>query len=110
MKGAGARPHRVQFQRYTATTDDYGGEVETWADYGPAMFARVVHGSGQERREAAQENASVTATFYVLRTPTTAALNPKDRAVWNGPWDITSAVPSLQFQREIEITAIRAAD
>lgn len=87
-----------------------GGDIETWVDYGTPMMARVVHGSGQERREAAQESASVSATFYVLRNPDTAALTPKDRLSWEGIWDITSCVPSLQYQREMEITATRAAD
>lgn len=106
---AGARNRRVTLQRFTATESEMGGDVEAWTDYTTA-FARVLHGSGQERREAAQESASVAATFYVLRNPLTAALNPKDRIVWGGNWDIVSAVPSLQFNREIEITAIRAAD
>lgn len=96
------------FQRFTATTDDYGDEVETWADYAEA-WARVVHGSGQERRQAAQEAASVTATFYVLRNPLTAALTPKDRIEWEGSWDIVSAVPSLEFNKEMEVTATRAS-
>lgn len=106
---AGRRNRKIAIQRFTATTSDYGGDIETWADYA-SLFARVVHGSGQERREAAQEAASVSATFYVLRNDKTAALNPKDRIVWQGTWDIVSAVPSLAFNREVEITATRAAD
>lgn len=100
---------RVLFQRFTATTSEMGGEIEAWADYATA-WARVIHGSGQERREAAQEAASVRATFYVLSNPLTAALTPKDRIVWNGNWDIISAVPSIEFNKEVEITAVRAAD
>lgn len=106
---AGRRNRRVTFQRFTTTETEMGGEIEDWADYATA-FARVVHGSGQERREAAQESASVTATFYVLRNALTAGLTPKDRISWEGYWDIVSAVPSLQFNREMEVTATRAAD
>ena len=109
MSGRGGFNRKVVFQRFTSTTDDdYGGEVQVWEEYA-TVFARVVHGSGQERREAAQETASVKATFYVLRNMKTAGLTPLDRIVWDGDWDIISAVPSVQFNKEMEITAVRAA-
>jgi SPP1 family predicted phage head-tail adaptor len=107
---AGRRNRRVVFQRFTTTTNDYNEEIEVWADYATA-FASVSFGTGQERREAAQETASAPATFQVVRNPLTAALTTRDRISFlGGLWDITSVVPSRDFQRFIDITATRTAD
>ena len=105
---AGARNRKVMFQRYETVEDPFGGETKEWADYEPE-WANVVYGSGSERREAAQEAGSLTATFYVLRNAKTQALTVKDRVSYDGAtWDITSAVPSRTYNEEIEVTATRA--
>ncbi|AMK19335.1 phage head completion protein [Sphingobium sp. MI1205] len=103
------RKHQVMFQRNTPTTDDYGAAVDSWADYCPAL-AEVAFGAADERREAAQQAGSESATFYVLRTAKTAALSVRDRILFNGTWDIRSAVPSLTYNRGMEVTAVRVAE
>src|SRR3546814_6494216 len=103
------RNRKIIIERFTATTDDYGHGEKTWTDY-CTEWAAVNFGTGQERREAAQESASVSATFHVLRNSKTAALTVQDRISFEGAvWDITSAVPSREFNAGMDITAVRAA-
>lgn len=99
---------RIAIQRATTVTDEYGDETEAWTLYAEA-FAQVRFGSSQERREAAQEVASQTATFVVLWSPTLAAVTPQDRISWNGEWDVTGVAPSLQLNDHLEFTAVRRA-
>ena len=106
MTTAGKRNRRILFERAGSATDDYGGEVSTWAPHAEA-WAEVLLGSGQERREAAQEAGSQAATFIVLWTPTLATVTIKDRIVGLGStWDITNAAP-MGLNREIHFTAAR---
>jgi SPP1 family predicted phage head-tail adaptor len=103
------RNRKVLFQRDTPTTDDYGGEVSAWKDLG-SEWAKVTFGTGQERRAAAQEQATLTATFEVPRNSKTATLTPKDRIQLDGSvWDITSVVPSRTFNAGIDVTGTKAA-
>jgi SPP1 family predicted phage head-tail adaptor len=105
--GAGDRCYVVTFQRATTTTDDYGQPIETWADYCTAT-ARVLFGSAQEKREAAQESASQTATFECLRTSKVDSVTVKDRIVFDGDdWDIVSRDPL--YRTKIRFTGVRVA-
>lgn len=107
-RGVGARDRRIAFERAAVALDGYGTEIETWTLYARA-FAEVRYGTGQERREAAQESATLTATFRVPATPRTRALTPKDRILFDGAvWDIRSVAP---FERgDVDVTAVRRAD
>lgn len=102
---AGRRDNLVTLQRYTTTQDESGQEVETWAPLGTA-WAAVYYGTGQERREAAREQGSQTATFEVLANATTRSVTVRDRIVFDGTWDITAANPI--GRKEIALTAVRA--
>lgn len=106
---AGRRDQLVTLQRYTATQDDYGEEVPTWADL-DEEWAAVFFGRGSERRQAAQEQASQVATFQMLSNDTTTGLLPRDRIVHAGAnWDITGP-PALDTPKrgKVEIEAVRA--
>lgn len=95
-------------ERFTTTQNDYGEEVETWAAIGQE-WANISYGKGSERRQAAMEQASQPATFYVDDNTRTAGLTAKDRISFNGVnWDIEGNVPSGD-RMEREITAVRAA-
>src|SRR3546814_5908084 len=84
------------------SSDLYGHGEKTWTDY-CTEWAAVNFGTGQERREAAQESASVSATFHVLRNSKTAALTVQDRISFEGAvWDITSAVRSEEHTSELQ--------
>lgn len=108
-----ARLHMIEIERATVTTDPYGDEQQTWAAYA-TVLATVRMGSGRERREAAQEAATQTATFVVNWSPAMEAITPQDRIVW-GPddetnkWDIISNAPSREFRKHQEITATKRA-
>lgn len=102
---AGPRAFLITIERATVTTDDYGDEIEVWASHAQA-WARVRYGSGQERREAAQEAAVQTATFECDWSPTLETVTARDRVQFGGAWDITSAI-TTGLNRERHITAVR---
>jgi head-tail adaptor len=106
----GQKPHLVSIQQAVAATDDYGGETLTWHTSATA-WAEVLYGTGQERREAAQENASQTATFIFDWGPTTtAAIRPTWRLYcFDTVWDVASAVV-VGANREVHVTAVANLD
>lgn len=106
MTPAGKRDRRVIFQRYAATQDDYGEEIQTWAQQGQPQKAKVYYGTGTERREAAREEGSQSANFNCHASETTKAIVIRDRIVMSGEnWDIVGISPIVR--REIEFTATR---
>lgn len=104
---AGKADRQIVIERATVTTDDYGGEVATWSTI-CKPWAEINYGRGEERRQAAQESASLAATFRVRANPNTAGVTTKDRIQFDGSaWDITSNAP---WQRDArDITATRSA-
>ena len=107
MIPAGQRDRLIVFERGSATGDAYGGETPAWAELARA-YARVRYGTGQERREAAQEAATQAATFECNWTAALAGVRVSDRVQFDGPWDITSVAP-IRLNDEIHFTAVRAA-
>ena len=104
---AGALRERITIERASAASNDYNEEVLTWATLA-TVRAQVLYGTGRERREAAQEVASVPATFRVRQSSDSASWTPKDRILFAGAaWDIVSNVPIGRDGREI--TAVRQA-
>lgn len=72
--------------------------------------ADIIFGTGQERRQAAQETASVPATFSMRRDSVTQTLTPADRLRYDdADWDISSIVPSRKYDAVLDITATRRA-
>jgi SPP1 family predicted phage head-tail adaptor len=107
MPAASQRTELIVFQRATVTTDDYGQEIETWTDYATRR-ARVRFGTAQEKREAAQESASQTATFECVRSAELDAVTLKDRISYDGSdWDITERAPL--DRATIRFTGVRLA-
>lgn len=105
---AGRRDTFLVFERESSAQDAYGQEIETWAPIdAKGEWAAVLWGRGDERRAAAQEGGSQSATFQVLDHPGTRAVTIRDRIDAVGSkWDITG----LAFINagEIEFTAVRA--
>lgn len=106
---AGTLRDRITFERASVVLDDFGGEIETWAPLG-ARWANVNYGKGQERREAAQLNATVPATFRVRRDTLTKTITPRDRIAFAGAtWNIIGA-PVMTPERDgLDIAAVRGA-
>ncbi|MEG3177047.1 phage head closure protein [Sphingomonas sp. RB3P16] len=102
---AGELDRRVVVERATTETDDYGGEVKTWSQW-CKPWAKITYGRAEERRQAAQEEASLVATFRVRDNAKTSDIRTTDRIVYeNAVWDISSNVPFNRTGRDI--TAIR---
>lgn len=107
MTPAGQRDRRIIFQRFTATQDEYGEEVQTWAQHGKPQKARIFYGLGSENREAAREQGVQPATFNCYATETTKGVMVRDRIVMGSEnWDVVSIQPI--GRREIDFTAKRA--
>lgn len=106
MTDPGQRTCLVVIQRQGAGTHDgYTNRPGAWAEYARA-WARVRYGTAAERREAAQERASRTATFECDWTPTLAAVRSTDRLVVLGAaWDISDAAV-IGANGEVHITAV----
>lgn len=105
---AGKRDCVIAFIAAATTTDDYNQTVEDWAD--PTTLAtrnaKVTFGTGQEKREAAQEAASQSATFECVRSPALDAVPMTARISFDGSqWDITERAPLSR--RDIRFTAVR---
>lgn len=105
---AGRRDQLVTIQSFTATQDDYGEEVPTWANAGQE-WAAIYYGRGDERRQAAVEQGSQAATFNMLSNSLTRAITLKDRLTCEaGTFDIVSIAPDTPKRGEIELTATRS--
>lgn len=110
MVTASERQYVIAFIAGAASTDEYGTEVIDWDDLTTlaTVTARVRFGTAQEKREAAQESASQTATFECLRTPTLDAVTLKNRISFDGSqWDINERAPL--DRKTIRFTGIRLA-
>jgi SPP1 family predicted phage head-tail adaptor len=106
MIGAGRRDRRITFEHAATVEDDHGGEEQTWSEYAQE-WAAVLFGTGQERRDAAQEGGVQAATFICLWSPTLASVDLTYRINFDGDaWDITSKVP-IGLNRELHFTATR---
>jgi head-tail adaptor len=93
MATASQRTELIVFERATATENEYGEEVQTWAEY-VQRRARVRFGTAQEKREAAQEGGVQSATFECVRSAELDAVTLKDRISYLGSsWDITEVAP-----------------
>lgn len=103
---AGQRDQLITVQAATTTSDDHGGETLAWADVAKA-WARVRFGTGQERREAAQEGGVQPATFEILPTAALLGVSIGARIVFDGSnWDITDIA---RLNRDtLRFTAVRS--
>lgn len=106
MTPAGDRDRKVQFQRVTSTLSGLGTvEDSSWMLL-EAAWAKVLFGTGTERRQAGAEGAAQTATFRVLSTPVLRIATERDRILYDGrAWDIVSISPIGGEACEIEFVA-----
>ena len=108
----GERTALVTFQRGTPVEDDYTSESHIdWnkLQFSHQAWAKITYGTGQERREAAQESASQVATIMCLWTPALADVGAKDRAIFGGSvWDITAPPAPIGLNKELHFTVTRS--
>lgn len=103
-----AYDRKIAFERGTQARSGLGKEpLINWALIGQS-YARVLFGSGQERRTAGAEGASQAATFRAPSSSTTRAVIETDRIQFDGrAWNITSIAP-IGVNDDIEFTAVAA--
>ncbi|MGV7119557.1 head-tail adaptor protein [Sphingopyxis sp. 550A] len=101
---------KVTLQRFTATQDEYGEEVQTWANLGDER-AKKFQGRGDERRAAAREQGTKVATFMMHSNSRTRGLLVRDRIVHDGAnWDITDVSDDTPQRGFLEATATRVVE
>lgn len=106
---AGERDRLIEFQRLITDEDDLGQQSNPEPERIVRAWAKVLFGSGQERREAAQERASQSATFLCNWTPALAEVTQEHRiSALNRIWDITSIAP-IGVNDELHFTAVTSS-
>lgn len=108
MVTASQRQYAISFLAPATTTNDYNETVEDWDNPTTlaSALARIRFGTAQEKREAAQESASQTATFECLRSPILDDVPMTARILFDGSqWDITERAPL--DRRSIRFTGTR---
>ncbi len=111
---AGKRDKRIVLEKSGVVQNEHGEEIEGWVplDGGAEPvreWVQIYYGRGDERRQAATEQASQSATFRMLSNSRTRLLTTKSRIVFEGVWDIHGIVPDTPTRGEIEVTATRSA-
>lgn len=106
MTSSGEFNRLVTFERPIARQSEMGREpAQDWDELGRA-WARVLFGTGAERRAAGLEQATQAATIRVRSTSMTRLVQATDRAwVEGGAWNVTGTAP-IGVNDEIEITVV----
>lgn len=106
---AGQRDRLITFEAIAAGEDDYGGASGPSPVTIARAWAKVMFGTGQERREAAQERSQQAATFLTNWSPSLATVKMTHRIRALGQvWDITSIAPK-GVNDELHFTAVTSA-
>ncbi|RKF23374.1 head-tail adaptor protein [Altericroceibacterium spongiae] len=106
MLSAGPIHKRIEIHtQQLLREDDFGSEIYDWAE-DKKRWARIIYGTGQERRQAAQESATQPATIVMRHDSYTAAITTDaHRLFFDGvAWDIESIVKRKR-DGEVSITA-----
>ena len=99
---AGQRNKIITIQSKTMTTDDYGGHVETWADFSKA-WAWIWPLKGRELYAAQAAQSETTVKFNIRWI---AGLNESMRISYNGKYyDITGLIDIGERHVEYDIMA-----
>lgn len=102
---AGGLDRRVTLQRFTSTQDEYGEEIQTWADLA-TVFAEVRQQGGQEFLAAAQIQASKRVVFFIRWYP---GLTPLDRVSFDGTLHDIAEVREIGRRDGVELHCEAAA-
>ena len=112
MTPAGQFNKKIGFERNGAGRSALGGvAAPSWSSLGTRK-AKVLYGTGAERRAAAGEQAVQPATFRVRADSLTLTVTQKDRITLDGlAWDVTGiALVGGPVAQEIEFTTTASRD
>ena len=108
MPRIGRRDKLVMLERSSLVKYEHDEEVDAWAPIGKE-WAAIFYGRGDERRQAAAEAASQTATFQMLANSRTRSLTTSNRIAFEGLWDITGVALDVPQNGFVEATATKQA-
>lgn len=92
MVRAGDLRDRITIQRLVAGADDYGNQVDAWADH-LTVWADMREMLGRETVSAGRIESARTATIRVRRSIDTLGITAADRVMARGAvWNIRSIV------------------
>lgn len=101
---AGERNKRISIERPYSNNSTMGREPAKDFDPYCRPWAKVLYGTGAERRDAGTQGASQAATFIVLDNSLTRLATVRDTVFFdNRRWNITSTAP---IDGDIHITAV----
>lgn len=108
MTAATRRKFQITFLAAATSTNDYNETLENWASTTTlaTRTADVRFGTAQEKREAAKEGGSQTASFECHRSAVLDAIPMTARIGFDGSqWDITERAPL--DRQTIRFTGVR---
>lgn len=95
----------IQLQRYTTTSDDYGGQTKTWATYSNQKAKREYAATGSGEDFTGHINLSVNRVLFSIRW--TDGVTVKDRILYaDEAYDITR-IEEMGRRKFLKITADR---
>lgn len=106
---AGPLDRRVTLRRATVTTNDFGEEVQSWADIGTVWAARA-EVSNRERFAAQEIGAELVARYRIRWSQLVADVSPLDRIVAGGREHNITGVALIGRNEGLEITAATRAE
>lgn len=112
MSKAGKLDRRITIERYTATQDAFGGDVEAWTAL-TTIYAQRTDTSSKERIASQQVNATVDTRFKFRFSSVTKTVTAKDRILFDGDhYDINGSPRETKEGRSrfLEVDASRQAD
>lgn len=111
MRGAGKLDRRIEFERFTATLNDFGEEVQSWSSY-TIVWASRSDVLDSEKYSAGQVNATQMSRFVVRSSIKSRSINPTDRINYDGDfWDIHGVKETKEGRKRfLEFTAMRQSD
>ena len=86
-------------------TDDGFGMVELWAAHGSPVWAEKRDVSDGERMRAESVSAFLSARFFVLSSPFTRGLTPKDALTYGVTTFAIFGIKEIGRNKMLEITA-----
>lgn len=92
--------HRITIQKYVATRDSFGGEIQTWQDVAK-VWASIEPISGKEYFSSQQVNAEVNTRITIRHLE---VITPKMRVVFKDrSFDILSVINIKEKKKELHL-------
>lgn len=106
---AGKFDRRIAVQRASKAADAFNEQIETWATL-TTVWASAIPISDGERARAGEVFSSINMRFQIRYSTTVAALDTRDRIVFDGRTYDIAGVKELGRRRGLEITAAARAE